>query len=142
MWLPSIEHAGVCINMNHLLLDHEFWWIHNIHKLLLCIYFCFPPWNVAKGTNLTEEMREEYINLTKMQQISIENIKNIYVTGKFNVVYQCKIEGNWSTPQKNLFLTWLYRKIANKILQNTGNMNWPFISFFCILQIHVLNGGL
>ncbi|GAB1303415.1 hypothetical protein APTSU1_001866300 [Apodemus speciosus] len=57
----------------------------------------------AKGTNLTEEMRKEYINLTKMQEIPIENIKNIYVTGVSFMVAEGSVKP-WKGGRKTAVL--------------------------------------
>ena len=48
-------------------------------------------------------MRQENINLTKMLEIPIENIKNIYVTGKYNVVRPCKIGGKLKQTEKKSY---------------------------------------
>jgi hypothetical protein len=40
----------------------------------------FFPWNAATGTNISEEIWNEYVKLTEYLKIPTKNIKNVYET--------------------------------------------------------------
>lgn len=56
-----------------------------------------------KNPHLTEEVREEYIILIERRKIPNENIKNIYLVDKFNVVANGKLEEKKSSQQESHF---------------------------------------